>query len=262
MQSIEIKDIRIPALGLGTYQLTGKDAVSLILHALDTGYRHIDTAQMYQNEEAVGMAIQESPVEREDIFLTTKVWYDKLDKRHFIPSVEDSLRKLKTSYVDLLLIHWPNESIPLSETMDELLEAQHKGYTRSIGVSNFNTTLLRQTIELLNVDIVCNQVEYHVFLDQSSVLGFLQDHGMMLTAYSPIAKGNVVGHSLLKEIGRKYHKSEVQVGLRWLIQHENVAAIPRSSNPDRITSNFDIFDFELTEKEMQLILILDQHPED
>ncbi|GAB3826304.1 aldo/keto reductase [Pontibacter rugosus] len=257
MKYIKLKGATIPALGFGTYELDDKLANTIVKVALDTGYRHIDTAQMYGNETGVGKAIKESGIAREEVFLTTKVLPANLDKKHFLPSVEESLRKLDTDYVDLLLIHWPNAEVPVDEYIGELVKAQEKGYAKYIGVSNHTTALLEKVLAT-GADIITNQVEYHPFLNQDKLYKYLRQHNLTMTAYSPIAQGKVMGNETLKSIGDKYGKNEVQVALRWLIQQDGVLAIPRTSKESHVASNFNIFDFELTQEEMQKISKLTQ----
>ncbi|RDV11528.1 aldo/keto reductase [Pontibacter diazotrophicus] len=257
MKDINIKDATIPALGFGTFELTGDTAVELVTAALDTGYRHIDTAQMYDNEAAVGSAIKESSVAREEVFLTTKVLPSNLSSKDFLPSVEESLQKLQTDTVDLLLIHWPNPEVPVEEYIGELVKAQEKGYTKHIGVSNHTTALLDKVLAT-GANIITNQVEYHPFLNQDKLYSYLREHDLTLTAYSPIAHGKVMGNDTLKQIGEKYNKNEVQITLRWLLQQDGVLAIPRSSKESHMQSNFNIFDFELTQDEAQQISSLTQ----
>ena len=257
MKTIKVKEATIPALGLGTYQLLGDTAQRLVKAALHTGYRHIDTAQMYENEEAVGSGIKASGVAREEVFLTTKVLPSNLATKSFLPSVEESLQKLNTDYVDLLLIHWPNPEVPVEEYIGELVKAQEKGYTRHIGVSNHTTALLDKVLAT-GANIITNQVEYHPFLNQDKLYSYLRNHTITLTAYSPIAHGKVMGNETLKRIGEKYNKNEVQITLRWLLQQEDVLAIPRSSKEGHMQANFNIFDFELTQDEVQQIHKLTQ----
>ncbi|TXK37786.1 aldo/keto reductase [Pontibacter qinzhouensis] len=245
MNFINVKDTAIPALGFGTLYLDDNTALRMVGAALAEGYTHIDTAQIYQNEAAVGSGIKASGIARDKIFLTTKVWFDKFTKKDFLPSVEESLQKLKTDYVDLLLIHWPNPDIPLEETVEQLVLAREKGYTKHIGVSNFPIKLVEQTLAL-GADIVTNQVEYHPLIDQTKLQNYLRSKGIALTAYSPIAQGEIIGNQLLKEIGEKYGKNEIQVTLRWMMQQQDVLAIPRTSSEANLKSNFQIFDFELT----------------
>ena len=252
MKEIKIKGATIPALGLGTFQLEDSKAFEITQAAISEGYRHIDTAQIYRNEEGVGRAIAASGVAREDIFLTTKVWRESLAKKDFLPSVEQSLKKLKTDYVDLLLIHWPNADVPVAEYMEELMKAQEKGYTKYIGVSNHPTKLLDEVLAT-GAEIITNQVEYHPLINQEKLYNYLQQHGLTLTAYSPIAQGKVIGNPVLKSIAEKYGKNEVQVSLRWLMQQDNVLAIPRTSKAERLASNIEVFDFELTPEEVSQI---------
>ena len=257
MKDIKIKNATLPALGFGTYELEGETAHKLVTAALAAGYRHIDTAQMYHNEEAVGTAIKESAVARGQVFLTTKVLPANLARKTFLPSVEESLKKLKTDYVDLLLIHWPNAEVPVEEYIGELVKAQEKGYAKHIGMSNHPTALLDKVLAT-GANIITNQVEYHPFLNQDKLYGYLRAHDLTLTAYSPIAQGKVMGNATLKSIGEKYGKNEAQVTLRWLMQQDGMLAIPRSSKERNMQSNFDIFDFELTQEEMQQINKLTQ----
>lgn len=252
MIAIEAKTTTIPALGFGTFQLSNDDAYRMVKAALNAGYTHIDTAQNYHNEEGVGAAVKEAEADRSDLFLTTKVWRDKLGKNDFLPSVEESLRKLKTEYVDLLLIHWPNDNIPLQESIEELMKAQEKGYAKNIGVSNFPIRLVEKAIQL-GANIITNQVEYHPLINQEKLYGFLRAEDMILTAYSPIAQGEVIGNETLKAIAAKYGKNEIQVTLRWLIQQEGVAAIPRSSKEQNMEANLQIFDFKLESDDMEKI---------
>ncbi|MCB0583373.1 MAG: aldo/keto reductase [Phaeodactylibacter sp.] len=252
MTHLTIQGTPIPALGLGTYQARGSTAAGIVRQALEMGYRHIDTAQFYANEEAVGRGIRESGVGREEVFLATKVWPSNLDKRRFLPSVEESLRKLQTEYVDLLLIHWPHATLPLESYLPELGKAREQGKARFIGVSNFNINQLERTLKT-GLPIITNQVEYHPLLDQSRLQGWMQEHGLALTAYSPLAQGKAVGNPLLQSVGKKYGKSAAQIALRWILQQEQAMAIPKTSNPERLKENMEVFDFELSEEDMARI---------
>lgn len=251
MHAIHVGGAAVPALGLGTYGLTNQAACDIVREALDVGYRHIDTAQMYGNEDMVGKAVRESSVRREDLFITTKVWLDKLGDEDFLPSVEESLRQLRMDYVDLLLIHWPNPMISTEESVRNLVAAHDQGYARHIGVSNFPSAMMTEAQNLSGNRLINNQVEYHVYLDQKEVLQATRKAGAFLTAYSPVAKGQVFGDEVVQKIARAHQKNEAQIALRWLLQQEQVAAIPRSSNPDHVRSNFEVFDFELTKEEME-----------
>ncbi|MFK7926400.1 MAG: aldo/keto reductase [Bacteroidia bacterium] len=245
---------QIPALGFGTWDLRGEVAIEMVGATLAAGYRHIDTAQMYDNEVEVGKAINQSGIDREDIFLTTKVGKANLGKADFLATTQQSLEKLGQDYVDLLLIHWPNPNIPLAETLEALAQAKELGYARNIGVSNFPIALLKQTLQA-GIRPFTNQVEYHPFLDQSKLLDFMREEKISLTAYSPIAQGKVIGNPSIKALGDKYGKHETQITLRWLMQ-QDLIAIPRTSKVRNMKANMDIFDFALTEAEMNTISAL------
>lgn len=252
MDYIRKDEAWIPKLGFGTFNLTGREAVGAIQFALDAGYRHFDTAQMYENEEVIGRVLGQTEVPRERLFITTKVWGTNLNEERFLPSVEKSLKLLKQDYVDLLLIHWPNKTIPLKESLDQLQEAQEKGYCKHIGVSNFTIQLLEE-VKSYGVNIICNQFEYHPFLDQQALLDKTRELGCFATAYSPIARGMVADEKVIKEIATYKRVTPVQVALRWLVQQDQVVAIPKSSQLMRIKQNFDVFGFTLKDEEMQAI---------
>ncbi len=243
----------IPALGFGTFRLRGETAYDAVRFALDLGYRHIDTAQIYENEAEVGRALTDSGIPREEVFLTTKVWIDRFTADRFGPSVKESLAKLRTEYVDLLLLHWPNRRVPLAVTVRELERARLRGWTKHIGVSNFPTALVREAMALADAPLVTDQVEYHPYLRQDLLLSLLRSAGMCLTAYSPLAQGKVLTDPTLRAIGERYGKSAAQVALRWLIQQESVVAIPKAARREHAAANLDIFDFELTDAEMAAI---------
>jgi 2,5-diketo-D-gluconate reductase B len=245
----------IPVMGFGTSGL-GKDAAELVAIALRLGYRHVDTARKYGTEREVGEGIRTSGVPREEIFLTTKVSHENLHPADFARSVETSLGELQVDYVDLLLIHWPNPKIPVAECMPPLVAAKRAGFARHIGVANFTTRLLGEAVRVCPEPLVANQIECHAYLDQTKMLAELRRHGMVLTAHCPLARGRLIGDPVLGEIARARHKTLAQIALRYLVQQEIVAPIPRSSNPARIAENFDVFDFRLTADEMERIAAL------
>jgi len=249
MEYVNLKGARVPALGLGTWQFSGAQCADVVRAGLDLGYRHIDTAQAYNNEEEVGVALAGSGVARDDIFLTTKVWYERIAPGDLQRSVDESLTKLRTDHVDLLLIHWPNAKVPLGDSLKALAEVKAQGKALHIGVSNFTVALLKEAVETHGADLICDQVEYHPFLSQRPVLEFLRSHGMFLTAYSPIARGEAATHPTLVRIGEAHGKSAVQVTLRWLLDQPDVVAIPKASGEKHLKSNFEIFDFKLTDAE-------------
>jgi 2,5-diketo-D-gluconate reductase B len=241
----------VPALGFGTYKITGPACREAVAHALEIGYRHIDTAQMYNNEREVGQGLDDAAVDRDDVFLTTKIWHSNLHPSEVRRTTEASLRKLGTDYVDLLLIHWPNDAVPLEATLDAMLALREAGKTRHIGVSNFTPSLVRQALD--HAPIFANQVEYHPFLSQDALLDLAREHDFMLTAYQPIARGTVADDETLQAIAAAHGKSPVQVTLRWLLQQDKVTAIPKAASAEHRKANFDVFDFELSADEMKRI---------
>ncbi len=254
---VTVQGQRVPALGFGTWQLQGEECTKAVADALSIGYRHVDTAEAYENEEAVGRALARSDLDRGDYFLTTKVWWKELSHDECLEAAEASLRKLDVDYVDLLLVHWPDESIPLDEPLGAMKELRGQGKIRHMGVSNFTPALLSQALEIAP-EILCNQVEYHPFLSQEPLLDMCRANEVMLTAYSPLARAEVMDDETLREIGEAHGKSPAQVTLRWLLQQENVAAIPRARSAEHREDNFRIWDFELDEEEMERIHGLDR----
>jgi 2,5-diketo-D-gluconate reductase B len=246
---------QIPLIGFGTSQLG--DCAEVVAQALELGYRHIDTAWKYGSEKGVGAGIRTSRVPREQIFLATKVSHEYLRADDFARSVDESLRNLKVDYVDLLHVHWPTiDNIPLAETMGALAKAKQQGKTRHIGVANFNIALLEEAIRLCPEPLVTLQAEYHPYLDQSKVLAACRRLGLVFTAYCPLARGGLFNDPVLGEIARAKHRTIAQIALRWLVQQGNIAAIPRSSNPEHMAQSLEVFDFELTAAEMSRISAL------
>ena len=249
MQSIEANGATIPAIGLGTWELRGRTCARLVEQALKLGYRHIDTAQVYENEREVGEGLHASRLRRDDVFVTTKVWTTHFAPNDLARSTKDSLTRLRLSEVDLLLLHWPNPHVPLAETLGALAHVKKLGMTKHIGVSNFTVALLDEAVALCPEPLVCDQVEYHPYLDQTRVKEACARHGLALVAYSPVAKGRIKNDPTLARIGQAHRKSAAQVCLRWLVQ-QNVCAIPRTSRIERLSENIDIFDFTLSDEEM------------
>jgi len=251
MLFVEKNGVKIPRLGFGTWRLEGEDCVKGVKTALNIGYRHIDTAQAYKNEEFVGEAISTNKIDRSEIFLTTKIWRDNLRYDDIKSSFEKSLKKLKTDYVDLLLIHWPTEEHDsFAHQLKAFKEIKDAGKAKFIGVSNFTVDQMNHAVKELGHEIACNQVEYHPFLNQDKVYECAMSHGMFLTAYSPLARGGVMKNEEIIEIGERYGKNPGQVALRWLMQQDNVVAIPKASSEKNIKANFEIFDFELSDSDM------------
>jgi len=252
MNFIEANGARIPAIGLGTWELRGKTCARLVEQALRLGYRHIDTAQAYDNEREVGEGLRGSGVKRDEIFITTKIWTTHFAPNDLERSAKESLVRLRLTEIDLLLLHWPNPQVPLSETLGALAHLKQMGLARHIGVSNFTVALIEEAVAASPEPLVCDQVEYHPYLDQTKVREACARHGMALVAYSPVAKGRIKNDRALLRIGDRYRKTAAQVCLRWLVQ-QNVAAIPRTSKLERLSENIEIFDFELSDADMRAI---------
>lgn len=256
MKVYGIHGASIPALGFGTWRLRDDICRDMVRFALEIGYRHIDTAAIYGNEEDVGRAIAESGVPREDIFLATKVWSSKLAPDDLKRSAAESLDRLGTGYMDLFLIHWPARSVPLHETLGAMRQLQEEGRVRHIGISNFNVALMRETIETLNVPIVTNQVEYHPYLSQNRVLEYCRQAGITLTAYCPLAEGRAAKDKTLKRIGAKHDRSAAEVALRWLLHQDMVSVIPMTTNPEHCLANLRVMEFSLTPEDRAEITVL------
>jgi 2,5-diketo-D-gluconate reductase B len=242
----------MPQIGFGTSQLG--DCGDLVAAALKLGYRHIDTAWKYGSEKGVGAGIRTSGVPRREIFLVTKVSHENLRADDFARSVDESLKNLQVDYVDMLHVHWPTiDKIPLAETMAALAKAKRQGLTRHIGIANFNIALMEEARHACPEPLATLQAEYHPYLDQTKVLDYCRRHGMIFTAYCPLARGRLFQDPVLADIARAKGKTIAQVVLRWIVQQGNIAPIPRSSNPERIAQNLDVFNFTLTGDEMKRI---------
>lgn len=252
MFDVTANGVSIPALGFGTFRIPGADVLRIVPHALKAGFRHIDTAQIYGNEAEVGEAIAASGVARSEVFLTTKVWVENYRHDAFLASVDESLKKLKTDYVDLLL-HWPNEAVSLAEQIGALNAVRQAGKVRHIGVSNFSTALMAEAVKLSRAPIVTNQIEYHPYIDQDVVIAAAKAAGMSVTGYYGMADGKVFTDPVLKEIAAGRGKSVAQVVLRWLVQQPGVVALSKTVSEARVDENLAIFDFELSADEMAAI---------
>jgi 2,5-diketo-D-gluconate reductase B len=249
MQTIEANGAVIPSIGLGTWELRGRTCARIVEQAIKLGYRHIDTAQVYENEREVGEGLRASGVRRDEMFLTTKVWTTHFAPHDLERSVKESLVRLRLSEVDLLLLHWPNPQVPLAETLGALAHARQLGLARHVGVSNFTVALIEEAVAASPAPLACNQVEYHPYLDQTKVREACARHGLAMVAYSPVTKGRIKSDATLARIGRAHGKTPAQVCLRWLVQ-QGVAAIPRTSRIERLSENIDLFDFALSVEEM------------
>ena len=247
--TVETDDATVPAMGLGTWQLTDQTAYDAVRAALDVGLRHLDTAQLYDNEWAVGRALADSDVAREDVFLTTKVDPTNTSREAIADSVAASLDRLGVDSVDLLLIHWPNPIADLETVMEALSAAQKRGQTRHVGVSNFGVDRLDRARRLASVPVVTNQVLFHPFHPQRELLDYCQREGVLLTAYSPLAEGAALSDDVLADVGQSYDATPAQVALRWATQHENVVVIPKSTSRAHLAENRDSFGFTLSQQD-------------
>ena len=255
---IEANGARLPLIGLGTWELRGRTCARIVEQALRLGYRHIDTAEMYDNEREVGEGLRGSGVKRGEMFVTTKIWPSHFAPRDLARAARDCLVRLRLTEVDLLLLHWPNPQIPLADTLGALAKAKRDGLARHIGVSNFTVALIEEATRLSAEPLVCDQVEYHPHLDQAKVIAACRAHGMAVVAYSPIARGSLRDDAVLARIGKAHGKTAAQVSLRYLVQ-QNVVVIPRTSKVERLSENAAIFDFALSQAEMAEITAL-AHP--
>jgi 2,5-diketo-D-gluconate reductase B len=253
MEFVTAGGAAIPALGFGTYGMARPDMLRMIPAALRAGFRHIDTAQIYRNEAEVGESVAASGLRRQEVFLTTKVWIANYPERAFARSVDDSLRNLRTDYIDLLLLHWPSGAVPLAEQIAGLDAAVRAGKVRHVGVSNFNQVLLGEAVRLSAAPIVTNQFEYHPYLNQALLIDACRRRGVSVTAYCGMAVGRVFDEPMLKDMAAAYRKTVAPIVLRWLLQQDGVIALSRSVSPDRIASNMRVFDFALSPAEMAAI---------
>lgn len=246
-----IQQTPVPALGFGTYELTGGECRRAVTTALETGYRHIDTARAYGNEDEIGEAMIDSDVARDEIFLVSKVWFEDLDYDSLLHEVDISLQSLKTDFLDLVLVHWPTEEVPLEDTFLALSRLKEEKVIRHFGVSNFTPEWLERALEL--GEIFCNQIEYHPLLRQRRLHRMAIDHDLLLTAYAPLAQGALHDNDVLKAIGERHQATPEQVSLAWLLEQPNVAAIPRSGNPGHIRSNFQAAEIRLDDEDHRRI---------
>ena len=254
--ALTVQGVTIPKLGLGTWRITGSDCVVAVRDALELGYEHIDTARAYGNEAQIGQGLHDSGRNRDEIFLATKLSYDDLSPVGVHDQLEQSLRDLRTEYVDLLLIHWPNPEFPLARTLDAMLEAREAGRVRHLGVANFPSALLREA--LAHAPIICNQVEYHPYLGQPHVLELARESEIMVTAYSPLAQGEVLRDAVIAEIAEAHDATPAQIVLRWLLDQPNVAAIPKAATREHRAANLGVFEIELGDEERGRIAALER----
>jgi 2,5-diketo-D-gluconate reductase B len=253
MDHLQTQGISLPRLGLGTFRMQGDVCRAAVESALALGYRHIDTAEMYGNEEAIGAAISASGVKRGDLHVTTKVWNENLAPDAIRRAFDASLKKLRLDQIDLYLVHWPAKQMNLPAMFETLLKLKAEGRTRAIGVANFNIALLKTVVEVIKAPIACNQVEYHVMLDQTPLRKYMAEKSIPLVAYCPLAQGRAATDETLMAIGRKHGASAAQVALKWLLDQDDVAAIPKASRAESQKANLGALNVGLDDEDMKAI---------
>jgi 2,5-diketo-D-gluconate reductase B len=253
MENLQTQGISLPRLGLGTFRMQGEVCRAAVESALGLGYRHIDTAEMYGNEEAIGAAIAASGVARKGLHITTKVWNENLAPDAMRKAFDTSLKKLRLDQIDLYLVHWPAPKMNLPAMFETLMKLKQEGHTRAIGVANFNIALLKTVVEEIKAPIACNQVEYHVMLDQTPLRKYMRAKSVPLVAYCPLAQGRAASNETLAAIGRKHGASAAQVALKWLLDQDDVAAIPKASRAESQKANLDALNVGLDDEDLQAI---------
>ena len=256
MEHLQTQGISLPRLGLGTFRMQGEVCRAAVESALALGYRHIDTAEMYGNEDAVGAAIAASRVARGDLHVTTKVWHENLAPEAIRRAFDASLKKLKLDHVDLYLVHWPSNNMNLPAIFETLLKLKGEGRTRAIGVANFNIALMKTVVEQIKAPVACNQIEYHVMLDQTPMRKYLAAKSIPLVAYAPLAQGRAASDETLISIGRKHNASAAQVAVKWLLDQDGVAAIPKASRRESQQANLDALKLKLDDEDRKAIAAL------
>ncbi|WP_027529055.1 aldo/keto reductase [Bradyrhizobium sp. WSM3983] len=256
MDNLKTQGISMPKLGLGTFRMQGDACRAAVESALSIGYRHIDTAEMYANEEAIGAALTAASVPRGELHVTTKVWHENLAPDAIRRAFDASLEKLRLDHVDLYLVHWPSKSANWGAVFETLMKLKEEGRTRAIGVANFTTVLLKIAVEDVKAPIACNQIEYHAMLDQSKVLAYLNAKSIPLVAYCPLAQGRIASDPVLAEIGAKHNASAAQVALKWLLDQDGVAAIPKASRRESQQANLDALKIKLDDADRKKIAAL------
>jgi len=240
---------KMPVLGLGTWQMQGNRCKEAVKTAIEMGYTHIDTAWIYENQKEIGQALKEINANRTKLFITSKVWRTALSYDDLLAQCEETLKDLRTSYLDLYLVHWPNPEVPIKDTMRALKKLNDDGKVKNVGVSNFNIRLLKEALRNTRVPISVNQVEYHAHLNQENLLKFCMDNDIVVTAYSPLARGSLLKDQVISSIAKKHKKTNSQVALRWLLQ-KGLVVIPKASSGEHIKANMDIFNWSLGEEDM------------
>ncbi|CAN7626957.1 aldo/keto reductase [Pararhizobium sp. LjRoot235] len=253
---IESRQLNMPKLGLGTWPMVGDECTRAVVQALELGYRHIDTAAAYENEDAVGRALVESGLPRKEIYVTSKVWWDKLTPSDMRRSFDNTLQALQSEYVDLFLIHWPGKGWDLVRTIETLISIKEQGGARNIGVANFPLPLLREVVEVMGAPLAVIQVEYHVSLAQRALLQYAREHDMALTAYSPLMRNKAAEIPAIRRIAEKHGVLPTQIALKWLLEQPNVAAVPKASSRANQSSNLASFNVQLDDDDRAVIASL------
>jgi 2,5-diketo-D-gluconate reductase B len=256
MEKIQTQGVAIPRLGFGTFRMPGGGCQPVVESALGLGFRHIDTAAMYENEDAVGAAIASSGVRREDLFVTTKVWHDQLGRGAVRKAFDTSLSKLKLDYVDMYMVHWPSADMDLPAVLEEMMTIKADGGTRAIGVCNFNMKMIRQAVEEVRAPIAALQIEYHPFMSQARMLDYVRGKGIPLTAYAPLAQGRAAHDETLQNIGDKHGVSAAQIAIAWLLDQPDVIAIPKAQKESSQRSNLDALKVKLDDEDRSAIAAL------
>jgi 2,5-diketo-D-gluconate reductase B len=256
METITTQGVAIPRLGFGTFRMPGADAQPVVESAIALGYRHIDTAAMYDNEASVGAAIAASGAKRNELFITTKVWHDQLAPDVLCRAFHTSLRKLRLDQVDLYMIHWPSQDMDMVATLKALMSLRERRLTRAIGVCNFNLPMIRRAVEEIGAPIAGLQVEYHPFLSQAPMLAYLRGKGIPLTAYAPLAQGRAASDPTLASLGRKHGCSAAQMAVAWLLDQKGVIVIPKASRSESQKANLDALGTQLDEEDRTAIAAL------
>lgn len=256
MKTIKTQGVDIPRLGFGTFRMPGGDSQPAVESAIALGFRHIDTAAMYENEAAVGAALAASGIKREQLFVTTKVWHDQLAPDALQRAFDISRAKLKLDYVDLYMIHWPSRDMDMAATLEALTKLRERGLTRAIGVCNFNLPMIRRAVEEIGAPIAAHQLEYHCFLSQAPMLAYLRSKAIPLTAYAPLAQGRAANDATLAAIGRKHDATAAQIAIAWLLDQQGVIAIPKAGRPESQKANLHALGISLDDEDRAAIAAL------
>ncbi|MDA0746090.1 MAG: aldo/keto reductase [bacterium] len=242
----------MPVVGLGTWPMKEDQCKQAVTSALALDYTHFDTAYMYKNQREIGEALREAGANREELFITSKIWHDHLKYEDALSQADEILQELNMDYVDLLLIHWPNDDVPMEDTFKALKEIHNAGKARSIGVSNFSVAQMKKAREVSGVPICANQIKYHPGHEQRDILTYCQEHNIIVTAYSPLAKQEIFGNPALTTVAQAHGKTPAQIALRWLLQ-KNIIVIPKASSREHLQENLDVFNWKLSTEDMDRI---------